>query len=235
MVDIAVYIENCPDSSLYHWYVNGDLAAITEENFFLSTELTNGDVVTVETTCYQLCTIPLSVSSNPISVISFSLDAGEDVVINAGESVILNAQTAATDYFWTPSFSLSNDTLLNPVAFPTETTIYTITAQQDGCVLIDHVTVVVDNQLFFPNTFSPNEDGENDTWEVVGIENYPDCQLSIFNRWGQQVFQSTGYNKEKAWNGEGKLGKLNEGVYFYEMNLRDAEKRKFNGSITLIR
>jgi len=235
IVDIAVYLDNCPDSSLFHWYVNGTLTAITSENFFLSSEINDGDVVTVETTCFQDCIYALSVSSNPISVISFSLDAGEDVVINEGESVFLNGQTSAADYFWTPSFSLSNDTILAPIAFPTETTTYSITASQDGCVLIDYVTVVVDDQLFFPNTFSPNGDGENDTWEIIGIEKYPDCQLIIFNRWGQEVFQSTGYNKDKAWNGEGKIGALNEGVYFYEINLRDTEKRKLNGSITLIR
>ena len=97
------------------------------------------------------------------------------------------------------------------------------------------VTITVVNQLFFPNTFSSNGDGANDTWEILGIEKYPDAQLKIFSRWGQVVFESSGYTKEKSWNGEGKLGPLNESVYYYEIALRDAEKQVLRGSITLIR
>ena len=47
---------------------------------------------------------------------------------------------------------------------------------------------------------------------------YPNCFVQIFDRWGQMVFQSTGYSKAKAWDGTGKSGKLAEGVYFYKFN-----------------
>lgn len=233
--NINAYVNNCPDSIPFKWYVNGVFTAQTNVNYFLSSDLENGDVVTVETNCYTLCSIPMTISTNPINVVEFTVDAGPDQFINEGEIVQLNGQTSATTFNWTPTFSVSNDTLLNPFVDPNETTIYTLTATQGGCTFKDFVTITVENQLFFPNTFSPNGDGENDTWEVLGIERYPDCQLKIYSRWGQIVFESTGYSKAKAWNGEGKLGELNESVYYYEIYLRDAEKRTLKGSITLIR
>jgi len=230
-----VNITNCPDSSLISWFVNGTLAAVTQDTFFYSSNIQNGDIISVSTSCFSACPVTLTETSLPIGVTTFLLDAGPDVTIADGGSVILQGATTATTYVWTPAFSLSNDTILNPVALPETTTTYTLTATQAGCTLQDYVTITVESDLFFPNTFSPNNDGENDTWVVLGMEKYPDAQLNIYTRWGQLVFQSTGYQKEKAWNGEGKIGPLNEGVYFYEMNLRDKDKRIMKGSITLIR
>lgn len=232
---VSAYVSNCPDSIPFRWYLNGDLVAVTNVDYFLTSDLQDGDVVTVETNCYTICSIPMTISTSPINVVDFPIDAGPDQFINEGDIVQLNGQTTSNSYFWTPTFDVSNDTILNPFVNPNQTTIYTLTATDNGCTFYDYVTITVDNQLFFPNTFSPNGDGENDTWEVLGIENYPDCQLKIFSRWGQIVFESTGYSKAKAWNGEGKLGPLNESVYYYEIYLRDAEKRTLKGSITLIR
>ncbi len=233
--DVSVYVTNCPDSLPFKWYVNGDLAAVTNENFFLTSDLESGDIVTVTTNCYTICSIPLTASTIPITVVEFPIDAGPDQFINEGDVVQLNGQTSATTYSWTPTYGISNDSILNPFVNPTSTTVYMLTATQGNCTLQDYVTITVVNQLFFPNTFSPNGDGANDTWEILGIEKYPDAQLKIFSRWGQVVFESSGYTKEKSWNGEGKLGPLNESVYYYEIALRDAEKQVLRGSITLIR
>ena len=99
----------------------------------------------------------------------------------------------------------------------------------------DYVTITITEELIFPTTFSPNDDNVNDSWEITGVSNYPNCFVRIFDRWGQEVFQSTGYSKQKAWVGTGKAGKLAEGVYLYIVELRDPDKQEFKGSITLIR
>jgi gliding motility-associated-like protein len=110
-----------------------------------------------------------------------------------------------------------------------------LSGTQNGCTITDEVTVFIDPVLIFPNTFSPNDDGLNDKWEITGIELYPDCFVRIYDRWGQDVYQSTGYSSEKAWDGQAKSGKLSEGVYYYIVDLRDQSKQQFKGSITLIR
>jgi len=230
-----VNIRDCPDSTFISWYVNGNLAAVTQDTFFYSSNIQDGDVLSVSTSCFSVCPVTISQTSIPIGVTTFLVDAGPNVVLPEGGSVVLQGATSAIDYYWTPSFSLSNDTILTPVSLPDVTTIYTLTATQNGCTLQDYVTITVNSDLFFPNTFSPNNDGDNDTWVIKGIEKFPDAQLNVYTRWGQLVFQSTGYNLQKAWNGDGKSGPLNEGVYFYEINLRDKDEQTRKGSITLIR
>lgn len=237
-----VYAErgNCENPGDFRWFVNGGLTAVTDtDSVFFTSSLQNGDIIHVESDCFTTCPVTISQALSPITVVDVLADAGDDQTINSGETTQLTGTIGMNStVFWTPSYALSDQHVRFPIANPGITTTYTmfVTDTVSGCTATDYVTITVESGLFFPTTFSPNGDGENDTWVILGIEKYPDCLLSIYNRWGQQVFQSTGYNnKEKAWNGEGNAGKLNEGVYFYEIQLRDPEKQVLKGSITLIR
>ena len=234
----------CADPGSFRWFVNGELKAVTPNNvdsIFFTSSLQNGDIVHVESECYLSCPVTITATLPPVSMVDVIADAGPDQTINAGDVIQLQGAAGINStVLWTPGYALSNQHIRFPVANPGVTTTYSLFVEDTvtGCTGTDYVTITVNNGLFFPNTFSPNGDGENDTWEIVGIEAYPDCLLTIYNRWGQLIFQSTGYNKEKAWSGgnkEGNSGKVNEGVYFYEMQLRDAEKQIIKGSITLIR
>ena len=147
----------------------------------------------------------------------------------------LNGNTTAPVFLWTPSYNISDNTSLTPFVYPSISTTYTLSATENGCTQEDYVTVFIDEKLVIPTTFSPTDDGTNDTWEIKGVDKYRNCFVQIFDRWGQEVFQSTGYSKAKAWDGTGKTGKLSEGVYFYIVQLRDDDKQEFKGSITLIR
>lgn len=83
-----------------------------------------------------------------------------------------------------------------------------------------------------PNVITPNGDGKNDVLKIEGLELYKENSLSIFNRWGNEVFRSAGgYNNN--WSGEG----LNEGTYYYVLKLVSKEGKAENvtGWITLIR
>ena len=228
-------LADCPDTTDFKWFINGILTAETTGPIFQTTNLSDGDVVSVETSCYVLCPEIVTDSATPVIVYDFPLDAGADQLIEPGETAQLNGTTSAPIYSWSPSYSVNNTLILDPFVTPAVTTTYTLTATENGCTKQDFVTVTVDQQLIFPTTFSPNADGTNDTWEIGGIDDYPNCFVRIFNRWGQEIFQSSSYSKAKAWDGTANTGKLAEGVYFYIVELRDSEKRQFKGSITLIR
>ena len=228
-------ITDCPDNTSYRWFINGVFVAQTTSPAFQYSDLQDGDVVSVETDCYTLCPETVSSTLAPVDVYSFAIDAGADLFINSGETVQLNGSTSAPVFAWTPSYNISDNTILTPFVYPSVTTTYTLTATENGCTQEDLVTVFIDEKLVIPTTFSPNDDGTNDTWEITGVDQYPNCFVQIFDRWGQEVFQSTGYSKAKAWDGTGKTGKLAEGVYFYIVQLRDDDKQEFKGSITLIR
>ncbi len=228
-------LANCPDNGLYNWFINDVLVAQTASPYFETSALNDGDVIKVETSCFSICQELVSSNTGPVSVYSFGIDAGEDQSIVSGQSVFLNGNTTAPEYSWSPSFSVSDTASLQPIVYPVTSTTYTLTATENGCTLYDYVTIFVVSDFVITNTFSPNDDGINDTWEIPGAALYPNCFVQVLDRWGQLVYQSTGYSKEKAWDGRGKSGKLSEGVYFYSIELRDPEKQTFKGTITLVR
>ncbi|WAC40486.1 gliding motility-associated C-terminal domain-containing protein [Pedobacter sp. SL55] len=82
-----------------------------------------------------------------------------------------------------------------------------------------------------PNVITPNGDGKNDVLKVDGIELYKENSISIFNRWGNEVYRSQGYQND--WNGNG----LSEGTYFYVLKLvsREGVSSSVTGYITLLR
>ncbi len=236
IVTFSAITSDCPDNPDYRWYINGVLVATTIDSFFQTTALQNGDIVQVETDCYLLCPEITSVTGTPVSVVTFLVEAGPDQTINVGQSVVLGGLTGAPVFNWSPSFLVSNPQSLNPITSPTETTTFTLTATQNGCTFSDQTTVFVETGIEIPNTFSPNGDGDNDTWLIKGLQAYPNSFISIYNRWGTLVYDILGYSDQKAWNGGSLRGTpLAEGVYFYVIELRDSEEQVFKGSITLIR
>jgi len=84
---------------------------------------------------------------------------------------------------------------------------------------------VAPNCLKIYNEFSPNDDGQNDFFYIDCIDQYPDNQLEIFNRWGNLVYHKKGYNN--TWDGkeESSSKTLPEGTYFYILDLGDGSKK----------
>lgn len=228
---------NCPENGLYYWLKNGDTIAITTTNTFETSAIETGDIITVITACYTLCPVVLSGQVGPFSVLSEPIvDAGPDKYILEGQSVQLSGSTNAPYYTWSPSFGISDPMALSPFVNPAQTTTYVLTATDSICWFSDLVTVFVQQALSITNTFTPNGDGSNDTWYIPGLDLYPDCLVQIIDRWGQEVFQATGYDFSKAWDGKINGNPANEGVYFYSINLRTAEfPEPFRGTLTLIR
>lgn len=82
------------------------------------------------------------------------------------------------------------------------------------------------------NSFSPNGDGANDSWYISeGIEFYPKNTVSIFNRWGKEVFRTRGYNNSNnVFDGDG----LDDGAYFYVVTIPELNLEK-TGYVMIIR
>ena len=82
------------------------------------------------------------------------------------------------------------------------------------------------------NTFSPNGDGKNEFWHIgTDVIEYPDNSVIIFNRLGEEVFRTIGYdNEDNVFNGEN----LSDGSYYYVVTIPSMEFSK-TGYITLTR
>ena len=235
-VSFTAVVTDCPDTTDYEWYIDGNLVATTTDPVFQTSALTQGSVLTVQTNCYSICPETVVATSPNIDVYSFPIDAGPDQQVAPGESVVLGGSTTAPVYSWSPSFLLSDASNLNPIANPTESTIFTLSATQNGCTLTDQCLIEVGTFLDIPNAFSPNNDGNNEEWIILGIEEFPNAYVTVLSRWGQVVFETVGYSSVSAWDGTGKRGEeLSSGVYYYTIELRDEANQTFSGYLTLMR
>jgi gliding motility-associated-like protein len=161
-------------------------------------------------------------------------DAGPDQIILAGGQVAINASATPPggDALWTPSNSLSCLDCLNPVASPTETTTYTLTYTSPlGCERTDSATVRVTRE--FPNTITPDGDGVNDVWNIPGLDDFPNVEVVIYNRWGNEIFQSTGYIV--PWDGTNNGEDLPTGSYYYIIDYKSPGIENVNGTVNIIR
>lgn len=83
----------------------------------------------------------------------------------------------------------------------------------------------------FANAITPNDDGENDTWELEDIEAFPDVTVFIYDNSGQNVYKSKqGY---EPWDGRFNGRNLPMGTYYYVIDLHDG-KNVYKGSLTII-
>ena len=123
---------------------------------------------------------------------------------------------------------------LTTVVFPQEPTYYTIIAETDGCLAEETLWVDLIYQLDPTKLFSPNGDGQNDTWYIGDIDKYPEANLTIYNRWGSMVYESQGYNND--WRGTSKSGQdLPMATYYYVIELSGDNNNTVTGSVTIIR
>jgi gliding motility-associated-like protein len=93
--------------------------------------------------------------------------------------------------------------------------------------------VVAAPGVVIPNTFTPNQDGINDTWNITGLENYPGTQISIYARDGKLVYSSVGYGK--PFNGTENGQPLPYGTYYYTIDLKKKGCGPNGGCLTIIR
>ncbi|MBI4645033.1 MAG: gliding motility-associated C-terminal domain-containing protein, partial [Bacteroidia bacterium] len=165
------------------------------------------------------------------------VDAGQDLLIRSNETAYLDAtcNEANAHYLWSPSTWLSDIRIEDPTAEPDVTIMYylTVTAE-NGCINLDSVLIRVIPALFIPSGFTPNNDGDNDDWDIGYSEFYPDMEVQVFNRWGKELFYERGYTEK--WDGTYKGKPLPAGTYYYIIKLNDElNTEPITGPITIIR
>jgi gliding motility-associated-like protein len=103
------------------------------------------------------------------------------------------------------------------------------------------VTVTAENcEIIIPSGFTPGGDGENDTWEIIGLdEKYPDNLVIIYNRWGNEIYRSKqGQYSQAPWDGKYNGNEMPVSSYYYMILPFGEETEKediMNGTITIIK
>jgi gliding motility-associated-like protein len=161
--------------------------------------------------------------------------AGPDRVILAGSQAMLIATAADSNlvYSWSPTDNLDNTTGLNPVASPATDKLYSLTAVSlAGCTATDQVLVRVIAGIFVPTAFTPNNDGKNDRWRIPFLDPVWGATVSVYNRYGQQVYKVSGAMVD--WDGKLNGQPQPTGVYVYQVRFRDSTPEQC-GTFSLIR
>ena len=184
-----------------------------------------------------------SVYSN-VNFISLSIDsvfangskllAGAELNINS----VLKGDVDQFEYSWSSHRNGVNIREEKDLSYyPVETDVYQLTAYNDlfGCSYVsDEVEVEIVSSLSIATAFTPNGDGVNDNWVIEGLESFPSLVLTIYNRWGEQVFINTGayYNQfDGSYNGS----PLSSGVFYYTINFGTSRFTPKSGVITILR
>ncbi len=203
--------------------------------FSVDVEITSPSGCVVDTTYEELITI----ESSPVAGFSFS---PEETTVSQPEITFSDESIDAASIFWTfgdGHFS----SIRNPIHTYNDTGYLAITqtvTHLNGCTdsLIRHVDIQPEVRFFLPNAFTPNNDSVNEYYKGVGMfGGMQNFRFSIWNRWGELVFETTDPNE--GWNGR----KFNsgrdapEGVYVVMVNYRGprGELQEHKGFVTLIR
>ena len=221
-------VSSCEESDVDFSVTTQALAPNTTYWIAVAGAMNNG------TTSPAQCSFGIGVSGPGADIIGVDMSAGTDRTIGLGESTQLNAYTTGT-VEWSPTSGLSGNGVVDPFAAPTSTTTYTFTSTVSGCTYTDDVVVEIIRRIEPPNTFTPNGDGKNDTWEIPGIADYPGTEVVIHDRWGQIVFRSNGYRD--PWDGTNNGKALSVGTYYYHIKLNQLEGRSppYTGFVTIVR
>ena len=235
---------------------DGQLIYTPEENY-------NGR----DTLVYRVCDQTLPTACDTARVV-ITINPVNDAPVAVNDAVILTYDEVATGNVLTNDYDPDGGLLgeVTSVGSPAHGTVtlaadgsYTYTPNQyyigpdqfsywvcdvqdpELCAKAEVIIQVRAGLIEIPKGFSPNNDNNNDRWEIKGISAYPNNSVTIFNRWGNAVYRTQGYdNQQNVWDGmanQGLIvggGQLPEGTYFYVVDLGPEEGPQ-SGYVVLMR
>jgi len=99
----------------------------------------------------------------------------------------------------------------------------------DGTLTI----IASESEIIIPNAFTPNGDGVNDLWTIQKLSDFPKCLVSIYTRYGNLVYQSSGY--AKPWDGTSNGSQVPTGTYYYVINPNQSGFGLLSGYVAVLR
>lgn len=171
--------------------------------------------------CDSIRTIHLTVSKLPVPVLASRADLcpGDSLVLSPGVfDSYLWQDGSVPDHFIVTTPGIYRVTVTN--ACGNGKTTISVTGQNCG--------------MFFPSAFTPNKDGKNDLFRIISAYRFSDFYLSVYNRWGQMIFETR--DPSKGWDGNFKNQLQQTGNYiWYCRYSRNGTRNELKGNIVLIR
>jgi gliding motility-associated-like protein len=221
---------------IYEWTdPNGTLSATDIPNPIASPSSSTTYNVVISDNCPNNMAsfdIIVNVNASPIA------NAGPDTCVIQGQLFELSA-SGGTSYIWDNQQSIEGPFAIpNPIISIDTATVFTVTViDNNGCVDTDEVEVCIiedpTDLLDAVTMITPNGDGRNDELVFRGLESFPDNKLTIFNRWGNIIYEKIGYQRDDArWNGLRDGVELPPDTYYYILEFAGT---KIKTSLTILR
>ena len=159
-------------------------------------------------------------------------------VITCSNKVVQLFATGALYYIWQPGVYCDDSTSSSPMVSPNQATTFYVTGiGANGCTSKSSISIPADRQpdVFMPSAFTPNGDGKNDIIHPIIYCDFIFGSLHIYNRWGQEVFETKTYGE--GWDGRfyGVPCEIGTYYYFIKGTTETGDPIMLKGDITLIR
>jgi gliding motility-associated-like protein len=225
----------------YLWAPNGVIKSDPLEGPIALAQITKDTTVSVLLMNKYGCESTLSTKLTLINLtVKVTADV-ETLIKNKGDKAIIKASgCAGCQYIWSPFNTLNSLTDSVVTAMPNDTTIYKVIASKLGCSVTGTIRINVDDvqceepNIFVPNAFTPNNDGNNDALLVRGRW-ITSLRFVVYNRYGQELFTTN--NQLEGWDGTYKGKDLGPDVFGYYLTVRCLDGGNFakRGNVTLIK
>ncbi len=214
-VNIWVFVEGGSGDVTYSWEGPDDYSSDEEYLWIPNIQQNMQGAYTLEVQDTANCT---EAKQTEILVIpSPQISFNEYDTLWAEQGYVLDAGSEGEYYIWNTGSTSSAIIIDTSGEYSVQVT------SEDGCKSTDSVYVLWDTDPFIlPNAFTPNGDGLNDTYGVVARYDYAKLySLSIYNRWGQKIFESADINTK--WDGTYKGTPCMAGSYIVRISYREYE------------
>ena len=206
----------------------------------MATQTTTVTLTATAADCASTTTSTLTFLGNPPDLVV----SADPTTVFRGQPVDLLAESnAGLTFDWTPAATLDDPSSPAPVARPLTDTFYEVAVTgENGCTTRGGIAIRLNPPtcdaplIFIPSAFTPNTDGRNDLWQVLGTP-IDELHVRVYNRWGELVWEHTDPDPATGWDGTFRGKALPSDVYGYyvEVRCRDGERFSQQGNVTLIR
>jgi len=235
-------VSGSPDYTL-EYTLDGNPLSITSSNSSIVLGNTSGVYILTALNDY-FCSVSLNAMQTITinSIPNMPIVSGDTSYCENAEVADIQVSEGLLSPTWYSDAALSqiigNSESLTPSVILGATTYYITSTENDCESPAAEVTITFEIcEIIIPTAFTPDDDQINDTWELGNIDEiYPKNVVSIYNRWGNKIYESTqGTYNQNSWSGIYNGNKLPVGSYYYIIEFNDNYTQNTNGTVSILK